>query len=252
MMKGECLAVNYQNINNGSWDYLIILDACRYDCFEEVYSKYLQGNLEKRISRGTHTLEWLSQTFRDRYPYTYISANPYINSEGVDSREVSRSSDISWNASNHFKRIVDVWKQGWNEEENTVLPDEVNKRLKNCSEESKVIAHYMQPHTPFITAPITEEGFHSRDVILEKDEPGNADNPWRNLYERDRDLFIEYYKENLEIVLKSFSELIESISGEIIITSDHGESFGEEGVFGHPPGTHISSLTEVPWLKIHK
>ena len=31
------------------WDYLIILDACRYDYFQDVYKKYLQGELFKKI-----------------------------------------------------------------------------------------------------------------------------------------------------------------------------------------------------------
>ena len=36
----------------------------------------------------------------------------------------------------------------------------------------------------------------------------------------------------------------------IIFTSDHGEAFGEQGIWEHPMETHITVLTEVPWLEV--
>lgn len=41
-----------------SWDYLIILDACRFDVFEEVYDDFLEGRLRKVESVGSSTPEW--------------------------------------------------------------------------------------------------------------------------------------------------------------------------------------------------
>ncbi|ELY63814.1 hypothetical protein C492_06831, partial [Natronococcus jeotgali DSM 18795] len=35
------------------WDYCLVLDACRYDVFEDVYDDYLEGDLEKRRSPGS-------------------------------------------------------------------------------------------------------------------------------------------------------------------------------------------------------
>ena len=40
-----------QEVTKEDWDYLIILDACRYDDFEELHSKYLEGELEKKEIR---------------------------------------------------------------------------------------------------------------------------------------------------------------------------------------------------------
>lgn len=39
------------------WDYLIILDACRYDYFAAIWENYFDGELEKRVSLGSGTLE---------------------------------------------------------------------------------------------------------------------------------------------------------------------------------------------------
>jgi len=46
------------------WDYLIILDACRYDFFSWMYSKYFEGKLIKAKSVGSCTVEWLIKSFR--------------------------------------------------------------------------------------------------------------------------------------------------------------------------------------------
>ena len=69
------------HIMQEDWDYLIILDACRYDYFEKFYGQYLSGKLEKRLSLGSSTREWRDRNFTGKYDDTiYISANPFINS----------------------------------------------------------------------------------------------------------------------------------------------------------------------------
>ena len=63
------------------WDYLIILDACRYDYFEQTFQSYLDGRLEKKLSVGSSTREWRLKNFTEYYPDTiYISSTPFINS----------------------------------------------------------------------------------------------------------------------------------------------------------------------------
>lgn len=77
---------------NEDWQYLIILDACRYDFFAKVYRdcQILKSNtLEKVTSVGSATIEWFKKTFisnplldktKPRNFIVYISANPFINS----------------------------------------------------------------------------------------------------------------------------------------------------------------------------
>jgi len=36
----------------------------------------------------------------------------------------------------------------------------------------------------------------------------------------------------------------------VVVTADHGEAFGEEGVWEHHIETHIPPLMEVPWLEV--
>jgi len=39
------------------WDYIIVLDACMYDIFEDV--NWIDGKLESIISKGSGTPEWI-------------------------------------------------------------------------------------------------------------------------------------------------------------------------------------------------
>ena len=46
------------------WDYLIVLDACRYDYFEQMYREFFNaGVLLKKISLGSGTSDWLRNNF---------------------------------------------------------------------------------------------------------------------------------------------------------------------------------------------
>lgn len=127
------------------WDYLIVLDACRYDVFSELYKNYLNGELKKVISLGRDTTEWCKESFKDKYDdVIYISANPYINSK-VEIK--------GFNAKNHFYKIIDIWNDGWSEELGTVHPREVNKaikKVKNNYPKKRLIIHYLQPHEPYL------------------------------------------------------------------------------------------------------
>ncbi|HKJ59134.1 MAG TPA: hypothetical protein VKA37_07895, partial [Halobacteriales archaeon] len=59
-----------------------------------------------------------------------------------------------------------------------------------------------------------------------------------------------HYAENLRIVLEAVGELVSELSGRVVVTADHGEAFGEEGVWEHHVETHIPALVEVPWLEV--
>ncbi len=141
-----------QNINEEDWDNLIILDACRFDFFKKVYKDYLDGKLEKRISKGSNTGEWLVKTFPNKYDYTYVSASPYINSYGVPLNKCSSAyRSFFWNAIEHFSKIIDVWEFGYTKEFDTIHPREVNIAYLSNKDNNKTIIHYMQPHQPYLS-----------------------------------------------------------------------------------------------------
>lgn len=58
------------------WDTLVILDACRYDMFEEINET--EGELEHRYSRGSCTPDFIRENFPEGefHDTVYVTANP--------------------------------------------------------------------------------------------------------------------------------------------------------------------------------
>jgi len=263
-------------IRKMDWDYLIILDACRYDYFEKVYREYIkEGKLRKVLSSGSSTEEWLNKTFRNKIDVLYISGNPHINSKGLLKEK--------FDARKYFTEIIDAWKIAWDDKLDTVHPKDINSIVKeNISKKQKIIIHYMQPHAPFI--PMKEKRYegnvlhilgHIFKKILPKEtkirllfsgkgnkilkvlpkiyQKLNLGVTYKNILEYEKKNISKYYLENLEFVLKYVKELVEFIpSGKIVITADHGELLGEDGKYGHPGNFRHPKLLEVPWLEIDK
>jgi len=65
-----------------------------------------------------------------------------------------------------------------------------------------------------------------------------------------RETLEEYYEENLRLAMEQVVELVQELEGKVVVTSDHGEAFGEQGVWEHHIETHIPALVEVPWLEV--
>lgn len=282
-----------QDIMNGDWDNLIILDACRYDFFKKAYKDYVEGKLEKRISRGSGTTEWLYKNFKLKYDLTYISANPYINSRGIPIDKL-HNNNYSWKATEHFTKIVDVWNFGWDKALKTVPPDKVNEAvLKHKKDNSRTIIHYIQPHRPYVGIKIKKSQNRRNKVINEAKKNSGISRMLNKTNQRifshipqryidnyfvkvtywkikqflgvkpsdDNEFEILWrhggiksiygaYEENLKIALEAVSQITNNLEGRTVITSDHGEAWGENAVWGHPENKHIPVLIEVPWLDI--
>lgn len=289
-----------QNPLEEDWDHLIILDACRYDFFEQVYEDYLEGDLEKRRSIASSTPEWASKTFTDFHEITYFSSNPFINSAGMPLNEIDwgSSAGYTWNGKEHISNIIDVWHEGWDDDLGTVPPENMTQavydRMDEVKDSDRTIIHYMQPHAPYITRggkgrknkkirksfkKAKEQGEEMQkedggvlstvgDVVRPRFENLVEDSTiamklgmWVELNPSSlfsvgkngtRETLEEYYEENLRLVMEEVQELVQDLDGKVVVTSDHGEAFGEQGVWEHHVETHIPALIEVPWLEVEE
>ena len=275
-----------QDIHGTDWDYLIVLDACRYDYFKQNYKDFLQGDLKKVKSRGSATPEWLWNTFDGkRYNYNYISANPYINNQDLSLGDlVSGQEHRTWNATDKFTNIIDSWIQDWDNELNTVRPEKLTDTALENLNRSKTIIHYIQPHRPFISLGETDfewapkgrlEG--EEDSLLRKilDATRPLWNPIRqkapktlesklketlnlgNQYEKlarkhGEEQTRKYYTKDLKMALEQIERLVKELDGKIVVTSDHGELLGENQEWGHYIGGKHEKLLDVPWLKVER
>lgn len=225
------------------WDILIVLDACRYDYYKRLTP--LDGQLEKRTSNGSSTTEWLSANFTGHYDdIIYVSANPRISDVDVD----------GFRGEDHFETVVNVWRSDWNPELNTVEPDAVTDaaiRARRNHPDKRLIVHYIQPHAPWIG----ETELSDRETNIDDPTPDDwigTGKTWGTMLNEGKsiDVVRQAYEDNLRLVLKEVERLVESIYGEVVVTSDHGESFGEKWIIEHPPGIYIDELVDVPWHAI--
>ena len=60
------------------------------------------------------------------------------------------------------------------------------------------------------------------------------------------------YEETLDLVLERVSEINPHLNGRIVVTTDHGELLGEDGVWGHPLNSDHPALWEIPWFEVEK
>jgi len=237
----DILEVYYKKIkgNDGiyvleeKWDNLIILDACRYDVLKEVLGK----DIDYRISRGSTTSEWLRENFPDeKYDdIVYITANPWVSKRAASS----------------FHKLIPLWRDRWDEELGTVHPrttTEVTLEAAKKYPGKRLIAHYLQPHAPYI---VENEITTKENYCEASTEPRE----FIRLLERGKlspTLVRDVYKRSLEATLPYVYELIEGLTGRTVITADHGELFGKKLMFynfaGHPWGVRVPELIQVPWV----
>lgn len=229
------------------WDNLIILDACRFDMFEE--QNPIQGNLTCRRSLGSESWEFLKanfggQTFHDT---VYVTANPHA----------AKLTDGTFHA------VVDLLEDGWDPEQQTVLPETVVETACQAFEQypdKRLIIHFMQPHFPFIGNAGRRLEHGGIEQPSNEDHEDSKRHVWGSLrHGRISKAHVwEAYRENLDIVFPHVETLLESLSGKSVVTADHGNLLGERirpfpvRGYGHPRGLDVPELRNVPWLVINR
>lgn len=218
------------------WDNLIVLDSCRYDVFEEV--NFIPGELEKKTSSGTTTIQWLNQNFTEKYDdLAYLSTVNFVHPE--------KSSEANYqlkpfNASDHFTVIENIIEGDGIEKGKHLDARETTEKAiefaKKHREKRKII-HYTPPHLPFITSKYVEE--HNYDTYEQYLREGYK---WEKLKKE--------YRETVRKTLEEVEKLVEELDGKTVITADHGEAHNEHYVKNHPHSIYIRPLIEVPWLEV--
>lgn len=288
----------YNPFENDDWNFLIVLDACRFDFFSYFYKNYFTGTLTKHFSLGACTTEWFINSFQRNYKDTvYISANPYINSIHSETGLNVKKRFFQINAKKKFYKVIDVWNFGWNDKLGTVHPKSLTDTTLSMIKKypkKRFIIHYLQPHAPYLSNKYFAKGFPKPNIYTGEILSGVLNvnpklqlllrsfsfilnklffNRFGNIFNDRLREFLHFppasplamivrmyglnglrkaYADNLNIVLNHVSFLASKLSGNIIITSDHGEFLGEDRRFGHPRGSNHPIVRDVPWFKITK
>lgn len=217
------------------WDNLLLLDACRYDTFAQ--RSQLPGELDYRITRSSSTPDFLREYFdgADLRDTVYVTANPQLHRKGEEL-------DLD------IHEVIHVWDGGWDDEYKTVRPEALAEAVREAESEfpdKRLLVHFIQPHYPFI-GPTGQENYdlttlHFWNLV----NAGEVDTDAATLRQA--------YEENVDIVLPVVEELLEDLQGLTVVSSDHGQLFGERSFpipmreFGHPMEHYTPELVTVPW-----
>jgi hypothetical protein len=229
--------LNYgRRIYETDWDLLVVLDACRWDLLAEVADEYVFVDEEWAYSCASASGEWHRKTFREEYAVemrrtALVSANPYTEMH-VDGGD--------------FLLIDEVWRDAFDEEIGTIPAERVVDRTIRAGRQhdpDRLVAHFMQPHYPFVPDPLDE------GIALGRDHT-----PWDTVWDRirkgtlSRERAWSGYRENLRYALDHVETLLENVDAErVVITADHGNLLGEFGLYAHPQYVPIPALKRVPW-----
>jgi hypothetical protein len=230
-----------ESVYEHEWDVLVVLDACRPDALRDVAPDYefLDGVGTHR-SVGSCSSEWLENTFQVAGRRAEVARTAMVTGNTWTDRYLD---------ADRFAVLDEVWKYAWDDDLDTVPADAITDRAVRVARDrdpDRLVVHYMQPHHPFVPDPLDDDSGMARTG----DHSSEA-SPWILLRQgavperRVR----EAYEANLRYVLRSVRTLLDNVDGRVVVTADHGNLFGEWGLYGHPMHTPVPALITVPWVE---
>jgi hypothetical protein len=231
------------------WDNLLVLDAARHDFFKQHIT--ISGNLDKRFSSGSHSVDFVKDNFSNQslHDTVCITANGWY---GVaDNLDFYKLVELysSLEADERTRTVLD--SDMIDDYTGAILPETVADATLSAHKNNpnkKLIAHFMQPHTPYI--PHTQKwGDKDSDIILPEESEFTLASEGEITISKLR----EWYVDNLLYVESVISNLIKKLNGKTVVTADHGENLGDvyygSRHFGHD--VHTDKTRYVPWLEIN-
>lgn len=245
------------------WDILIILDTCRVDALRTVADEYkFLNNIGRIWSLGGTSPEWIAHTFDRTYAdeltdVAYVTSNPHAVTV-LEDREVlaHHSSAVrrfyrygNWNPVQtdelalydpvvSYTSNIDI--ETVNQINDVTPPRYITDRAIRVSREqspNRMILHYMQPHYPWVSRAIDE----NREIKQYEKGPDQVKSAGL-------EQVFNSYLSDLRYVLNDLGILLNNIDAKkAVISADHGDAFGEWGIFGHGPGRFHPQVRYVPW-----
>lgn len=224
-------------------DIIVILDGCRYDLFREIVGEYdwLPSSTSSILSPASHSRGFSEEI--SKMPSDWLSSTAIFTTNDHLTRESSKTS---------FCEFESLSELAWDNELGRTTPDVLTDRgiefwRKNSDKCERMVLWYMFPHAPL--KPFIGDNRFFENIAHHKDE---RDTVWHLVRtgELTKQEVWEGYLENLRWVLEYVELLKDSVDGSILITADHGNAFGELGVYGHPYGVPIRQIRQVPLVNI--
>jgi hypothetical protein len=244
------------NVLSREWDLMVVLDTCRYDALRTVAPEFdfieAVGRLQ---SVGSSTREWTANTFTRKYAdevaeTTLVCGNKQVTSvletgDALESSLARRTTNWDVCTASEFEAVDAVAHYAPMDPFGGIsLPRIITDRsvrVARDTDPTRLIVHYLPPHNPYRAAALRE----NRPL-----EPYEY-RPFRHLRNGgDLEPVWESYLAELRRVLDDVELLLNNVdANRAVITADHGELFGELGLYSHPTGVPHPALRGVPWME---
>lgn len=254
------------NVFSLDWDLLIILDSCRVDALRTVaasgdYNFLHDAELSTMVSVGGSTLEWVAGTFVAEHASpirntALVSANGWphrILAEGYrpEDRVHYGSTWISWQtvSNDSLGAHVRAWQYGDGRAGYSGQPQADAETVVDLSTDlgrrqtfDRTIVHIIEPHYPYAAAARSRDASELSQI---------EQHPFDYLRERgDRATVWEAYLTELRAGLDAVGTLLRNFDADtVLISADHGEAFGEWGIYGHGSGSFHPAVRRIPVLE---
>lgn len=228
------------------WDVVILLDTCRADALNAVAHEYdwLPNNVPSRKTASSWSRGWMQETFREEY-----------------SQEMAQTGHISWNGFTGFEcdpddwAILDeVWRDVWCDDLGCLPPEYVTDRALEAihtNEADSWIVHYQQPHAPHRKL-VDEVDLLTHDMVGKIGTSRTT--VWDLLRSGDlsQERVWQAYLDNLRWALDDLATLLAELPEDlqVMVSADHGDLFGELGLYGHPRDIYHPDVATVPWATV--
>lgn len=227
--------------------WMLFLDAGRYDICDQLVWDYFDGHLQRAWNGGVgYTGDWavrnLQGDFGDRGLFTQL---PLRYLEGVD-----------YDGRDHFKIAPDYNSQqdvqarlaalGYTDgldEMWEITPTAVNRAVEQDKHNvNGGVVRYLKPHPPFAGfEQLTSESTKTTETQAALDAGEIS-------YQQLTDAYIETYRIGLEAAV----EFVESVSGKVILTADHGTCLTCGQLFHGRQLDKHDHLCVVPWMEVDR
>jgi hypothetical protein len=239
------------NVFSREWDLLVILDTCRVDALRAVAPEYdfLTG-VGAITSVGSSSLEWVGNTFTTEYlseirGTACVTSNAYMEKILRDRNYITGTSHLVH--ADDLSVLDQPWMYVPDEEKPFVHtpPRYITDRAIAVGRDhvsDRLLVHYTPPHSPYTAAALKE----GRDEL----KPYEAD-PFQALRDGvSYETVWEAYLDELRLALDEVELLLENVDADrVVISADHGEAFGEYGIYSHPTGMLHPKIRRVPWAE---
>lgn len=248
------------NVYDRDWDVLVLLDTCRVDALRTVADEYdFLEDVGSMLSVGSCSPEWLACTFTESHEdeianTVYVTANAFAQRVLRDREFPGQTGGVAWESKGpswpdwrtvrdtDFLALDQVWKYAPEPDHGHLRPEHVTDRaIANARKHDpdRLIVHYSHPHPPY-TAAADREGRALRPHEAQPRAYLQAGGEYEKVWDA--------YLDNLRLVLDEVGVLLENLDADrVAISADHGDAFGEWGVYWHLLALPHPHVKRVPW-----